>query len=262
MKMRELETRTGVHRETIRVYLRHKLIPQPSRPHPNVADYDESHVKAIAAVRDLQKGSALTITQIREALHGEGGAPRMDSTAFQHLEALVATRVGIDVQPILLNSLSRAYPHACKDAEILSEIGVVDILDSPDGPRLSITDARIVTIWSEMRQAGFSEENGFTPDILSFYIRPAEIVAENEATIFLDRVGGKISEDSAATMLQVGLRQMQDFWGLIRLKRFMSYIHQDEAAVPSRGAKAVKAAKPSARKAPAKRAQRAGAKSA
>jgi DNA-binding transcriptional MerR regulator len=228
MKMRELETRTGVHRETIRVYLRHKLIPQPSRPKPNVADYDESHVKAIMAVRDLQKGSALTIPQIREALHGEGGAPRMESTAFQHLEALVATRVGIDVQPILLSTLAQAGPHVMKDAEILHSIGVVDQLPSAEGPRLSVTDARIVSIWSEMRQAGFTEENGFAPDILSFYIESAEIVAENEARIFLDRVGGKISEDRAAMMVQAGLRHMQDFWGLIRLKRFLSHIHRED----------------------------------
>ncbi|WP_390902446.1 MerR family DNA-binding transcriptional regulator [Sphingomonas bisphenolicum] len=30
--MRELEERTGVHRETIRVYLREGLIPEPARP--------------------------------------------------------------------------------------------------------------------------------------------------------------------------------------------------------------------------------------
>ena len=37
MKMRELEQRTGVHRETIRVYLREGLIPEPERPRKTVA---------------------------------------------------------------------------------------------------------------------------------------------------------------------------------------------------------------------------------
>lgn len=55
MKMRDLETRTGVNRETIWVYLRHGLVPEPIRPKPNVADYDDSHVRAALAVRQLQR---------------------------------------------------------------------------------------------------------------------------------------------------------------------------------------------------------------
>ncbi|MDB5698956.1 MAG: hypothetical protein JWN69_1760, partial [Alphaproteobacteria bacterium] len=66
MKMRDLERRTGVNRETIRVFLRHGLIPEPARPKPNVADYGETHVQAIQAVRDLQRNSSMTLRQIRE----------------------------------------------------------------------------------------------------------------------------------------------------------------------------------------------------
>lgn len=228
MKMRDLETRTGVNRETIRVYLRNRLIPEPIRPKPNVADYDDSHVRAINAVRELQRNSTLTMKQIKEALDGGQGSPRVEATAFQHLEALVATRVGIDVQPILLSSLANAFPQSADDAIKLESIGVIDIIKGPSGPSLSITDARLVTIWSEMRQAGFTEERGFTPDMLSYYLVPAEMVAANEASLFLARVEGQISEETAAAMLQVGLRQMADFWGLIRLKRFLAKIHRDE----------------------------------
>ena len=54
MKMRELEERTGVHRETIRVYLRYERVPPPVRPRKTTADYGEEHVKAIIVVRRLQ----------------------------------------------------------------------------------------------------------------------------------------------------------------------------------------------------------------
>ena len=228
--MRDLEACTGVNRETIRVYLRNGLIPEPIRPKPNVADYDDSHVRAITAVRELQRNSTLTMKQIKEALDGGQGSPRVEASAFQHLEALVATRVGIDVQPILLSSLAAAFPESASDARRLESIGVIDIIKGRHGPSLSITDARLVTIWSEMRQAGFTEERGFTPEMLSYYIEPAEMVAANEASLFLERVEGRITEETAAAMLQVGLRQMADFWGLIRLKRFLAKIHRDEPA--------------------------------
>lgn len=230
MKMRDMEERTGVNRETIRVYLRHGLIPEPRRPMRNVADYDETHVRAVLAVRDLQRNSTLTLKQIKEALEGEHTDNRVEASAFQHLEALVATRVGIDVQPVLLATLGKAFPEAPSDARRLEAIGIVEILDSPAGPSLSITDARLVTIWSEMRQAGFTEDTGFVPEMLTFYLQPAEMVASREAVLFLERTKGKISEEQAAAMLQIALRVMLDFFGLIRMKRFMGHLHEDEAA--------------------------------
>jgi DNA-binding transcriptional MerR regulator len=230
MKMRDLESRTGVNRETIRIFLRHGLVPEPSRPKHNVADYDESHVRAVLAVRDLQRNSTLTLRQIRESLQGELGERRVEASAFQHLEALVATRVGIDVQPILISSLSRAFPDAPADARHLAAIGAIEVLKSPKGPALSVTDARLVTIWSEMRQGGFTEELGFTPDILTFYLQPAEMIAEREATLFLERTEGRIDDETAAAMLQLGLRLMLDFFGLLRMKRFLQHIHKEDAA--------------------------------
>ena len=231
MKMRDLESRTGVNRETIRVFLRHGLIPQPSRPKPNVADYDERHIRAILAVRDLQRNSTLTLKQIGETLQGEQSEHRVEASAFQHLEALVATRVGIDVQPVLISSLAKAFPDAPSDAERLASVGIIDILDSPGGPALSITDTRLVTIWSEMRGAGFTEATGFVPEMLTFYLEPAEAIASREAASFLERTEGKISDEEAAAMLQLALRVMLDFFGLIRMKRFMSHIHRENTPV-------------------------------
>ena len=237
MKMRELERSTGVNRETIRVWLREGLIPAPSRPKPNVADYDETHVRAIKAVRNLQRENNMTLREIREALHGGRRAARTEPTAFPHLEALLSTRVGIDVAPILLSSLARAYPHAEADAKALAGIGIIEIMKSPKGRALSITDTRLVAIWGEMRQAGFNEKFGFTPEMLSFYIKPAHIVADNEARLFLERVEGLISEERAAELLQTGLKQMQDFWGLIRLKRLLGNLERIRVRQGSKGQK-------------------------
>ncbi len=48
MKMRELEARSGVGRETIRYYIRMGLLPAPARAKPNVADYADEHVRRLA----------------------------------------------------------------------------------------------------------------------------------------------------------------------------------------------------------------------
>jgi DNA-binding transcriptional MerR regulator len=230
MKMRDLEARTGLHRETIRVYLRHGLLPKPSRPMRNVADYDERHVKAILAVRQLQTDSGLTLGQIKDVLKGRHVERRVEAGAFQNLEALVQTRVGLDNRKIPIASLLNAFPNAKRDAEALQSIGILEIVTTGAGPSLSVTDTRLVTIWGEMRRAGFSEEIGFAPEITSFYLEPAAFVAGREATLFLERTEGRMSSDRAAEMLQTGLRLMLDFFGLMRTKAFLKNIHRDEAA--------------------------------
>jgi DNA-binding transcriptional MerR regulator len=226
MKMRDLEARTGVNRETIRVYLRHRLIPEPQRPKPNSADYDESHVRAIQAVRELQRESGLTLSQIKAALSGETPNRRVEAGAFQHLEELLAMRVGYEEQrAVTIDALRERDPHARRDAKVFAKLGLVTILDEGDGPQLSLTDAKLIEIWGRMRAAGFVEGAGFPPSILEYYRHASEYVAANEAMLFLDRTEGRIGEDEAAAMLQLALPLMLDFFGLLRLKAFMHNIH-------------------------------------
>lgn len=125
MKMRELEQRTGVHRETIRVYLREGLIPEPERPRKTVADYGVEHVQAILAVRRLQHENRLTLAQIKAIIAGEGTEARVEASAFDQLEQLVAHRAGADGPPVTISSLLERYPpcggrcaHAGEDRHI------------------------------------------------------------------------------------------------------------------------------------------------
>ncbi len=232
MKMRDLEARTGLNRETIRVYLRNGLVPEPLRPKHNVADYDESHVTAIMAVRDLQRDSGLTLNQIKDVLNGQQGVRHIEAGAFQNLEALVATRVGLDDRQVTISSLLKVWPYAEEDAVTFSKMGLIHIIQTRKGPSLSVTDSRLVTIWGEMRAAGYTEELGFTPDILTFYKGPAEMVAKQESGIFLQLVEGKIDEQAAAALFQVGMRLMIDFFSLLRTKALLKYIHRDDQAKP------------------------------
>jgi len=226
MKMKELEARTGVGRETIRVYLRFGIIPEPIRAKRNVADYGEEHVRAVLAVRELQRESRLTLTQIAEVVRGRSTEQRIDAGAFQHLEELVATGVGLDNSLVAISSLIEDNPHALGDARALQAIGAAEVVQDGDEPKLSLTDARLVTIWGQMRRAGFVESADFPPDILGFYVEAAEFLAGNEATKFLARTEGRISEQEAAAMLDVGLPRMLDFFGLLRLKFFLRNIHR------------------------------------
>lgn len=226
MKMRELEAKTGVNRETIRVYFREGLLPEPGRPARNVADYGEEHVRAIQSVRKLQHDSGLTLPQIKATLNGASPRRALGASAFQQLENLVAARVGVEERMVSIESMLEAHPKARIDARALNRIGVITLVRKGGVEWLSLTDAGLVGIWGRMRRVGFDEEHGFPPEIVAYYIEAAEYVAAKEAQLFLERVEGRIGEDEAAAMLEFALPTMLDFFGLIRLKAFLRNIGQ------------------------------------
>ena len=231
--MRELEERTGVHRETIRVYLRHELLPPPARPRKTVADYGEEHVKAIVAVRRLQQESRLTLPQIKALMNGDANEKRVSANVFSHLEQLVAARVGLDEHLVSLEALALRYKHARKDARALAAFGAVAIIRDPAGDALTLTDAELVSIWGEMRNEGFLEDLDFSPKMLDFYVEAARFVGGWEARTFLDRTEGRIDEDSAAAMIERALPLMLNFFGLLRRKEFLAGIRTGKPAEPT-----------------------------
>jgi len=248
--MRELELRTGVHRETIRVYIRHELIPPPARPRKTVADYGEEHVKAIAAVRRLQRDSRLTLPQIRGMMKGDPADQRVSANAFSHLEQLVAARVGLDEHLVPLNSLAQHHKHARGDARSLASFGAIEILQDEAGDAVSITDAELISIWGEMRKEGFLEDLDFRPKMLDFYVEAARFVAGWESRTFLDRTEGRIDEEAAAAMIERALPLMLNFFGLLRRKEFLNNIRTgrtDETALAPPGTAPATSSRPPSR---------------
>ena len=226
MKMRDLEARTSVNRETIRVYFRHGLLPAPNRPARNVADYGEEHVEAILAVRKLQHTMGLTLQQISSVLKGNSVNRPVTALAFNHLETLVRSRVGEENGLILLNSLIEQNPKARDDAKAMHDIGTIELISTEEGLALSITDAGLLNIWGRMRKVGFDEEHGFPPGILDYYLEAAEFVAGKEAQIFMEKIEGRITEEDAAAMLEIALPSMLTYFGIIRQKLFLRNLRE------------------------------------
>ncbi|MEN6543987.1 MerR family transcriptional regulator [Parvibaculum sp.] len=237
MKMRDLERRTGVNRETIRVYLREKLLPEPQRPKPNVAEYDEAHVRGILAIRELQHERNLSIPQIKRAMAGNLDAMPADPSAFPHLDTLLAARLGVDDALIPLSGLLSRNPNATPDAKALAAIGAIRLRRRNGAVHLSPTDAQIVGLWGDMRAAGFTEEQGFTPAITRFYVEAAEALAKEEVTRFLDTLGNRLDARHTAKLAQSAIDIMLPFFGLLRMKAVLeAFAQRSQAQAPAKKA--------------------------
>lgn len=223
--MRELEARTGVSREVIRVFFRKGLLPEPLRLGRNVAEYDEGHVRAIANVRSLQSNDRLTLNEIKNAITGLGSDRQNNPSSYYRLEELLTLQFDVDGgSHVPIAVLVDRDPEAARDAHAFAGMDMLTIIETVNGPSLSLTDARLVEIWGKIRQAGFVEETGFPPENIAFYREAAEMVATNEAAVFISGSAGRVGEEAAAAMLHEALPLMLNFFGLLRIKAFIKNI--------------------------------------
>ena len=218
MKMRALEQATGVNRETIRVYFRQGLLPQPQRAARNVADYGDVHVRGILSIRRLQENGRVPLAQIKRVIEGDPGAMPSDVIVAAQLEELVSVRLGTGQPLVPIAKLLAANPHAAADARKLHHTGAVTLRREKGRPALSPVDASLVKLWGEMRAAGFTERAGFTPAVVSIYVEAAERLAELESKTFFEALSGRRSEVPATRMAEQALSTMLAFFGLVRMK--------------------------------------------
>lgn len=227
MRMKELETRTGVSREVIRIMLREGLLPEPKRPSRNAAVYDEAHVRGIASIRELQQASRMTLKEIKAALDGGGIIDARPAATFPHLDLLLAGLFGLgEAPPVELAILEDRFPAARRDAAAFQKLGMLQVLKLAGGDAVSLLDARLIDIWGRIRNAGFVEDAGFPPDNIAFYLEAARHVALSEVETFLGNSKVSIPEKRAAEMLYSALPLMLEFFGLLRLKIFMDVLRR------------------------------------
>jgi DNA-binding transcriptional MerR regulator len=218
LKMRDLERLTGVNRETIRVYFRQGLLPEPLRPKRNVAHYTDVHVRAILSIRNLHHSSRMPLQQIRRAMDGDATAMPSDAGSFADLESLVVAQMDAGDALVPLSRLEDQTPGVSRDVRAFSKVGAISVIRRKGEALVSHTDARLLALWQQMRDAGFSEANGFSPEVVDMYVQAAQSLAHVEVKRFLSIIRGRMDEPHAAELALTAIRVMIEFFGLLRMK--------------------------------------------
>ena len=66
-RMSELVQTSGVSRDMIKYYLRAGLLPQPSKPRPNLSLYTDNHLLLIRLILRVQQQTSLSLPEIATA---------------------------------------------------------------------------------------------------------------------------------------------------------------------------------------------------
>jgi DNA-binding transcriptional MerR regulator len=208
--MQELERLSGVGRETIRYYIRMGLLPEPTRPKPNVANYDDEHLRRLAVIRRLQQQRYLPLSFIKTLLdrptHGE-------LAAFPGLEGRLAEDLALpSLEPVI--PLPEAATLSGLTVEELSRMMLDGIL--AQGLGLSHYDLAIAQTWKRAKDQGYDEATGFFPEDLAIYVEALAPLARREVDRFYERISGAADPDEAARLGRQGIELLNEL--IVRLR--------------------------------------------
>jgi DNA-binding transcriptional MerR regulator len=247
MKMQDLERATGVGRETIRYYIREGLLPQPERPNRNVAWYDESFVERIALIKELKQKRFLPL-QVIKAIVGNDAEPSRDEVkALLELDGKLFPAVGAEMPAERLTGVARRTGLKATEIRQLAETGLVDIETREGDQWLDDTAIRIVELWARVRQAGFTDDLGFSPENMRLYVDFVRWLAREELRTFSHGVAGRVDTERSVAMAEAGISLINQIIALMRKATILRFVAAgnlpealeasppDKLASPSRG---------------------------
>jgi len=219
MKMAELERRTGVGRETIRYYIRERLLPEPERRARNVAVYSDAHVEQLRTIKRLQEERFLPLDVIRRVLSGDPSALPPASDPFAQLAPLLAVRLGVgEGEPVVaLDTLTAGDRQTARDIEAFARAGAIEIREEGGQRVVSRLDARIVALWRDIRRAGYGPD-AFPADFITLYTEALAPMAEVEVGRFFAGFEGRVGQADATERAQAGVELINALLGALRTR--------------------------------------------
>jgi len=214
LKMKELENRTGVSRETIRFYIREGILPEPVKPKRNVAHYSEEHVLRIKMIKKLQDEKFLPLGVIKDLLN------TTDLPIINNLENFELAFLSL-VNGEATSSSSKLTDIAEKSAFSREELfemhllGIINIEERDDDAYITRQDAAIVQQWSQLKSLGYRDEFGYDLEFLKRYVDLTRQLAEHEVDQFMQA----FASSSVAESAELGAR------GVASANELLSLLH-------------------------------------
>jgi DNA-binding transcriptional MerR regulator len=188
-RMRDLVRLTGTPAPTIHFYLQQGLLPAARKTAGNQALYPEETVRRVGWVRSLQAELHLPLRSIRWVLERHGELPITEIRALQALGSLLEEPDPAASAEELAMLRERVEPG---DVEGLRRLGLI----GAEGP-LSSSDLRVVELTAAMRQAGLTEEAGFSIENMALYRDAVEQLVQQELARIIEPV---LSRHDTATL--------------------------------------------------------------
>jgi DNA-binding transcriptional MerR regulator len=190
-RIRELEQRSGVKRQTIHYYLREGLLQPPLEKFKNSAWYDQRHVARLRLIRDLRENQFLPLKAIRAIIEEE---PAGDFSDAQR-QTLATFRDKLrrrhqQREPYHdLQNLTAEIRFTQAEIEQLSKLAWIHPRQAGQRWQVDDCEARLLRAWAAVRDAGLTPRRGFTPDDFLIFDSLLGELAKHAAEMIRNRLG-------------------------------------------------------------------------
>lgn len=218
MRMRELESKTGVGRETIRFYIREGLLPEPDRASRNSAFYSDDHVTRVRAIKRLQEERFLPLGVIKTLLDAEDGDRWLHAGAFPEIDSLL--RVRLDGPGQRLSRTEVIAQTGCQPEQFDEAVALGTVTVDASG-RMSQRDAAILSCHARLHDVGFTRERGFAGENMTFFAELIDWLVTQELRLFFDNTAGEVDELQALDMAENGISAINDMLGHLHTREIL-----------------------------------------
>jgi DNA-binding transcriptional MerR regulator len=218
MRMRELESKTGVGRETIRFYIREGLLPEPDRVSRNSAFYSDDHVTRVRAIKRLQEERFLPLGVIKTLLDAEDGDRWLHAGAFPEIDSLL--RLRLDGTAPRLSRDEVIAQTGCQPDQFDEAVALGTVTVDASGC-MSQRDAAILSCHARLDKVGFTRERGFAGENMTFFAELIDWLVSQELRLFFDNTAGEIDELQALDMAESGISAINDMLGHLHTREIL-----------------------------------------
>ncbi|MBV9309243.1 MAG: MerR family transcriptional regulator [Solirubrobacterales bacterium] len=219
LKMSELAERSGVSAGTIKHYLREGLLGDRAevlRTSRNMAYYPSEFVARIQLIKRLQEERFMPLRVIKEVVADD---PRRAARLIELEDRIIERAIEAGER----GRVSRARVRETYDVPVnvlsrLEELGVL----TPTARGYDSDDVAIIEAISRFRAGGYEEAIGFTVYDTLRYREALEPLVEEEVSVLLERLAGRVEVDRALEIIASGAEPLRDLLGAMHSKLLLA----------------------------------------
>jgi DNA-binding transcriptional MerR regulator len=225
MRMKELEARSGINRETIRYYLREGLLPEPLRSGRNTARYTDVHLEQIAAIRRLQDERFLPLSVIRTMLQPAVSPNETHGLSLPDLEADLRQRLAQrSREPEGVEKLAGRLQLALPEIESMIEAGLLRCEGSGRSRLIPGEDIPLAEGAAALAATGISAQSGYDPRDWSIYLRMVNWLASEELRIFTAHMPPTTSREALTETAERAVEILNNMLGHLHTRALLQAI--------------------------------------
>jgi DNA-binding transcriptional MerR regulator len=223
LKMSELAEQSGVSAGTIKHYLREGLLDagdEVVRTSRNMAYYPRAFVEHIRLIKRLQEERFMPLRMIREVMaKGPDHAARLIEIEDRILERAIEAREGGRISRAKVRETYNVPENVLRRLE---ELGIL----TPTARGYDSDDIAIIEAISRFRAGGYEEAIGFTVYDTLRYREALGPLVEEEVSVLLERLAGKVEVDRAVEIVASGAEPLRDLLGAMHSKLLLAELRR------------------------------------